>query len=346
LGAAGVWLGVKFLLPWLLPFVIAFALAAALEPLVRRLCRRRFPRPLAAGLCTAALLLLGGGGAAALLSRAVSELSGLTGRLPAVLSDAAALLSRAEQAAAGYIAGVPGEAGRYLAGAAESIKGQLSALPQRLSGKALEAMSALAAKSPAILLFSVTAGIGVYFFSASYPAIVAFLRRQIPPAAERKAAAALGDLKATVGRWFRAQALMMLMTGGELWFALALLRVQGALLLALVIALIDALPVLGTGTVLLPWALLAFLDGNSPLALGLVLTYLLVTLLRSCVQAKLLGDQLGLPPVVTLIAIYVGYRVMGVWGMVLFPIAAITLKQLNDRGFIRLWKKAPEIPEP
>ena len=62
-------------------------------------------------------------------------------------------------------------------------------------------------------------------------------------------------------------------------------------------------------------------------------------LVRSCAQAKLLGDQIGLDPLASLTAIYIGWRVKGVIGMLLFPLILVTLRQLNDRGVIRLWKE-------
>ena len=109
--------------------------------------------------------------------------------------------------------------------------------------------------------------------------------------------------------------------------AFLLLRLRYALLLALLTAVVDALPVLGVGTVLLPWALYELLTGQVPLALGLAITYAAVTVLRSAIQAKLLGDQLGLHPLASLAAIYAGWTLGGVMGMLLFPILAICVKQ-------------------
>jgi len=128
-------------------------------------------------------------------------------------------------------------------------------------------------------------------------------------------------------------------TFGELLLAFLLLKLDYAILLALLTAVIDALPVLGAGALLLPWAAVELLTGNYPLGVGLVITYGAVTLIRQCIQAKLLGDQLGLHPVASLIAVYIGYRAMGVWGMILFPMLFITVKQLNDRGVLTLWRK-------
>jgi predicted PurR-regulated permease PerM len=97
------------------------------------------------------------------------------------------------------------------------------------------------------------------------------------------------------------------------------------------IALIDALPILGTGTVLLPWSLVCFLRGQARRGVGLLLLYAAAALGRTVLEPKLLGKQMGLHPLLTLAAIYVGYRLFGVLGMILLPIAAMVLE--------RLWKQ-------
>ena len=130
----------------------------------------------------------------------------------------------------------------------------------------------------------------------------------------------------------------MLMTFFELLLFFLLLRVKGAVGIAAVTALIDALPVFGIGVVLVPWGLYSLLLGDIRRGVMLLVCWGTVNLVRSCTQAKLLGDQIGLDPIASLLAIYVGWRVWGVWGMLLFPILFVTLQQLNDRGVIHLWK--------
>ena len=100
----------------------------------------------------------------------------------------------------------------------------------------------------------------------------------------------------------------------------------------------DALPLFGTGTVLLPWAAASLLLGSGGRALGLVLIWALVNLTRSAAQAKLLGDQIGLHPLASLIAVYVGWQLGRVWGMLLCPLVLVTLCRLNEKGVLPLWK--------
>ena len=130
----------------------------------------------------------------------------------------------------------------------------------------------------------------------------------------------------------------MLVTFLILTAAFLLLRIDYAVLLALIISFVDALPVLGVGTVLIPWALVMLISGNTSLAFGLVASYCTVCVTHSGLEPKLVGSQLGLHPVATLLAMYVGFCAVGILGMILFPIILITVKQLNDKGYLRIWK--------
>ena len=141
-----------------------------------------------------------------------------------------------------------------------------------------------------------------------------------------------------MGKWLRAQCLLILITFCQLLLGLLLIRQPYALLLSAVIAFIDALPVFGTGTVLLPWAVLCCLEGNFPKGIALTALYLVIWLVRSVMEPKLMAQSAGLPPLPALAAMYVGFCAMGVGGMILGPVALLLVKQLHDGGYLHLWK--------
>ena len=333
-----IWLAVRFLLPWTAPFLLAFSLAALMERPVRALARRGLKRSAAAGIFTLALLGLIIWAAAALTAWAVSAATGFAGELPGLMESLGRGLSSLERTALAYIAAAPEGVSAYLESAMDAVAGLLYSLPERLSQWALDAVARAAQNSPDMILFAVTAGIGTYFLSASFPRVIAFLMAQLPSELRRKLEGLGRDLKSSFGGFFRAQLILMAMTFFELLLAFLLLNVKGAAALAAVTALVDALPVFGTGLILLPWAAYSLLLGETGLGLGLVISWAAVNLIRNCVQAKLLGDQIGLDPIASLMAMYVGWRVWHVWGMLLFPSLLVTICQLNDRGLIKLWK--------
>jgi sporulation integral membrane protein YtvI len=191
---------------------------------------------------------------------------------------------------------------------------------------------------PHAVLFCVTTVLAVFFALASYPAVTSFLRRQFSPARWSRLRGVRDTLFSTLGRWLRAQCILVLVTFAQLLAGFLLLRQPYAVLLAALIALIDALPVLGTGTVLLPWAALLLLAGNVPRAVALAALYAVAALVRSSLEPRIMAAQAGLPPLAALAAMYVGFRTLGVGGMVLLPVLLLLVKRLHDAGYIKIWK--------
>ena len=120
---------------------------------------------------------------------------------------------------------------------------------------------------------------------------------------------------------------------GFLWMGL-----DYALLAAVFTALVDALPVLGTGTVLFPWALGCFLMGDTGRGLALLVLYAVGLIVHTLLEPRLLAGQADLPPITALLAMYLGFQFMGVGGMILLPVVLLLLKQFQDAGVIRLWR--------
>ena len=200
----------------------------------------------------------------------------------------------------------------------------------------------LAASMEAVLILA-TVGFLVtsFMLSGELPAIRGWLRRTVRPAWLEKLQTLGGHVRTTLGGWLRAQLKLMGVTFTILTLGFVVLRIAYAPLWALVVALVDALPVLGTGTVLVPWAVICFLQGEGARAIGLLGVYAVVTLSRSMLEPKLVGRHLGLDPLVTLMALYVGYKLWGVGGMIFAPLLAVTIMQVTpgrERG------DTPEIP--
>ena len=342
LAAAGVWLAFTVLLPWVLPFLLALGLAWLMEPAVKMLMGRfRLKRGLAAALTTAGLALLLCGALGLVLWRVGYELALLLGRLPVLLSGLPALGNQVEDWAYRFIVALPVQLQDFAKDALDGFIRQGISLPAKLYDSLAGIAAGAAAAVPDAMLFLFTTALAAYFTSAARPQVLSFLSRQMPTSWRERLRKAVPVLKGALGGWLRAQGLLMPITFGELTAGLLILRVDLALLLAALVALVDALPVFGTGTVLLPWSLFSLLSGDWKRALGLAALYGLVSAVRSLLEPRLVGQKAGLPPLAALFVMYVGFQAFGVWGMILSPLAAVLLKQLHDSGIFRLWRDSP-----
>lgn len=336
LALAGLWLGLRFLLPWLLPFLVAFGLAALLEPAVILLTDRlHLPRWGAAALCTAALTAAVLGLLALALWRAGYELSLLLGRLPALLAEAPRLTEGLERELHRFLIALPIPLQEPVREALDGLAEQGAALPGRLYDLLAGWIGSLAATLPGAFLFLFTTILATYFTSAGRPALLSALRGLLPVPWRTRLGRAAAGLKGALGGWLRAQGLLMLLTFGELALGFLLLRVDAALLLAGLTALVDALPVFGSGTVLLPWGIFSLLLGDLRTGLGLLGLYAVVTVVRNLLEPRLVGKRMGLHPLAALACMYVGFRAFGVWGMLLAPLAVVLARQLWRSGLLQ-----------
>ena len=141
----------------------------------------------------------------------------------------------------------------------------------------------------------------------------------------------------------KAYGLIILITFSELVLGLFLLKLIGIynggyiFIFALITAIIDIVPILGTGTVLIPWALYCLLDGKISLAIGIFVMYVCITVIRQIIEPKLVSNQLGIPPFATIIAMYVGTQIFGVLGIFILPITLVMVKLLNEEGIIHIF---------
>ena len=198
------------------------------------------------------------------------------------------------------------------------------------STSAVKVISSIAAEMPSFILKIVLTVISTFYFSVDFDRIIGFFRSLLP----KKAVSLLNSLKLkgqkSLGVFIRSYILVFLLTCTELSLGFAVLGLPYPILIGVVIAIVDILPVLGTGLILLPWALICIIIGNYFLGIGLLVLYIAITVIRNIVEPKLVGNQIGLHPLATLISMFVGLQIFGLLGLFLFPVTLSILVQFKD----------------
>ena len=295
-----------------LPFVIALGLAAGLDRPISRLAMR-LPRALAAFviLTLTALLAL-----SALTLLAVQ----LWRDIPAALADlegAGSIWGQLEDWA-GRLPALLSDALLWLLG---QLQTQGSALTERLTAGLAGWAANWVAALPGQLFAAGIALLAAFYAAADWTRVKAGLVRLLPAQWVPAARGLLRRLRQGASGWLRAQGRLMGLTFLLLLGGLLLLRVSAALPAALFIALADALPLIGSGLILLPWALLWWLQGEGTRALALTALWALSAAVRTALEPRLVGRQAGASPLVTLLVMYAGLQWFGVGGLILGPVA-------------------------
>lgn len=322
---------VRFLLPLLLPFLLGLGLALAAEPMVAFLSRRRVPRSVSAGIGVSMAFCFLGLGVLILGALVLTQLRLLSGVLPnleAAARDGLGLLQR-------WLLNLAERTPQSLRPMLrENVTGLFSdgtALVEQAGRFLLNLAGSLLSRVPDSALTLGTGVISAYLISAKLPALRAWVAG-LPREGLRRLVEGFHGLRHALGGWLLAQAKLMGVTLGILLLGFWLLKIPYGPVWAVVVGLVDALPVLGTGTVLLPWAAICLIQGEGARALGMAGLYLTISLTRSMLEPRLLGRQLGLDPLVTLMAMYAGFKLWGFPGMLLSPLLAVTATQLLPRG--------------
>lgn len=170
---------------------------------------------------------------------------------------------------------------------------------------------------PAALVYSVVVILSSYFFIIERDKIMAWGKKHLPKGMQNYVEFLKKDIKTLIGGYFLAQFKIMFVVAVILAVGLVILEVRYGILFAFLIAFLDFLPVFGTGTVLFPWALIKLLSGEWTFAIGLVVIYVLTQAVRQVVQPKIVGDSIGMPPLLSLIFLYLGFKIKGISGMIL-----------------------------
>lgn len=196
---------------------------------------------------------------------------------------------------------------------------------------------------PSILISVVIGVIAWILFTKDYKKVVKFIKLQLPDKHKNLLSETKKIFSSTILKMCRAYGLIMFITFCENFLGLTILNLIGVMknsyvfVIAICIAVFDILPVAGSGGILIPWALIALVSGNVGQCVGLLILYAVITVIRQYIEPKIVGDSLGVNPLVTLAGLYFGLKLFGFMGMFIVPICVMTLKAFNDAGRIHLY---------
>ncbi|SDT26734.1 sporulation integral membrane protein YtvI [Paenibacillaceae bacterium GAS479] len=315
------------------PFLLALIVAIFLEPVNQLLMKRARVNRIVAVIisCTLFTLLL-----LALATgigfKLTAELIAFWNRAPAMASDANVFLLGLIDNAKELYTHIPPDSAVQLEKALNGLVSSLTGMVTALSRTIVNFASGL----PGMFIFSIVFIVAVYMFSFSLNTMRASFLSLFHEESRPQVGAVLDNLKNSVFGFLRSQLLLSLVTYVITLIGLVSMRVDYAMAIALLVVIVDILPILGTGSVLVPWAAYMLLTGHPGTAIGLVLLFIIITVVRRIIEPKILGDSVGIGAISALISLYVGFKLVGVIGVFLGPLVVIIYMAARKAGLFQL----------
>ena len=323
------------LLAFFMPFVIGWFLAYVASPLVNWLEKRvRIVKKLGSALII--ILVLAGVGLLCyfLGSKLWQEIRVLIENMPGLYRELESGFYTVGENLEGIFEMLP-------EGVQEGWQTMISNLDQtmgnligRISEPTMAAAGNFAKRIPSIFIGTIVTFISSYFFIAEREEVIVWAKKVAPDPLVERMSMVMDNLKYAVGGYFKAQFKIMIVVCLILIVGFVILDVHFYFLLAILIALLDFLPFFGTGTALIPWGLYKLMVGDYKMVIGLVILYGVTQLVRQLIQPKLVGDSMGLKPLLTLVFLYAGYKIGGVIAMIFaVPIGMIVMNLYKAGAF-------------
>lgn len=328
--AGGVWL-IRFLMP----FVIGWLIACIANPVVCWLDKKlKIQKRFGSAIMIVFVLAVVVGLLYLVISMLAREAGQLVVRLPEIYQGISAQLKDIGQNLSGVIKMLPDGLEESLLGLGSNLVSALGTWAAELTAPTVSIAGNLAKQIPSVIIGGFVSVISAYFFVADREAVIAWMKKVTPKAVYERLSMVVSNFKFAVGGYFVAQFKIMIVVCLILLVGLSLLRIEHAILLSVLIGFLDFLPFFGTGTALIPWCIYTLLGGNYMQALFLALIYAITQIVRQVIQPKLVGDQVGLNPLPTLVFIYVGYRMGGfLWMILAVPLGMILINMYRAGAF-------------
>ena len=322
-----------------LPFIAAFILATIANPVSSFLKKKwKFPKILATAVSLLLIVIILSGLVTLVVNRIIAELTSFVQNIPKITSTVTDTYYYLADKWELFQKSVSPEFSQYIMDFAGDLADSAKNLVASLTKITINSATSVATSIPAVLIFIVALVLSSIFITNDYSNIKQFILMQFPENAKNKLLSIKKYTAIAFKKYLKGMLIIMAITFVELLTGLLILRIEYAFTAALLIAFIDVLPIFGAGAVLIPWGIISLVTGNFSFGIGVLVLYGIITVIRQFAEPKIISNSLGTHPLLTLVGIYVGYRLFGVLGMILTPMIVLIFTSLHKAGIIKIWK--------
>ncbi len=323
--------GAGYLLWLFMPFIIAYILSLLVNPLAGTLQKRfRFPRSIAAIIVVILTVGVAGGIVTAAVWKIVDEVKGFYNDFPEIYENIRITWYAISDSLSNILDMLPDNFREIVDNFSEQTMDCLADFAKNT--EIVRSAGNAAKKVPSVFISILVFIISLYFMISDSEAVAKAVKKPFTPTFIERISGLRCEIKKYVGGYVKAQLLIMCISFVILLVGFSLVGVNYALIIAIITAVVDALPFFGSGLVLLPWAVISFITGNIGGGVGFLIIYLSVIFTRQMVEPKIVGKNIGMHPLITLMSMYVGYRVFSIGGMIVGPLLTMLVVSLYKVG--------------
>ncbi|MED4727914.1 sporulation integral membrane protein YtvI [Aneurinibacillus migulanus] len=320
-----------FIIPYAIPFILALLTAIFLEPIVKLLMRTvNVNRLVAVTLTFIMFFAVFGLGGYRLGSVLILQSVEVAEKLPAFSSKVMGFLEHYMWKWETYAVTLPFNTDTTIQDIMEALKNSATNSATAITKVVLGGVATI----PGFLIVAIIYMVALFLISLDLPRLHRNFLNLFTDSTREKVELVMTQLFRAIVGFLRAQVILSLLTYVLALTGLLILGVKYALLLSLLIVIVDILPILGTGSFLVPWAIYSFATGNSHLAVGLIILFIVITVIRRIIEPKVLGSSLGISALAALISLYIGFQLLGFIGLILGPALVIIYESLRKAGFL------------
>ncbi len=318
----------KYALGIIFPFIFSLGVVVLTRPTVNKICTKtKMPKPIVSICVTVFLLLIFFGIISLCLGVIFSQIGSLTSKIIEYLSSSDNYISKLLEFLDGLKHKLPFLNSSSDSSGVYSIATEMAISSlKNLSDKLTNAVAAFIGALPEIIITVIVIILALFYFSKDYEKITSYIKNKLPKKISGKLPRIKKDISYVLTSYLRSYLILFLLTFTELFVGLIILKIENAFLISVIIAIVDILPILGTGIVLIPWSIVLFVTGNTSLGFGILVLYAIIYFVRQIAEPKIVSAHMNVHPIVAIISMYAGLKIAGFGGMIIAPLIVFLTK--------------------
>lgn len=312
------------------PFLIGIIIAVAIERLVNFFIEKfKWPRKLVGTILVVLVYVLIGALLSLVVTVLVKEAIAISSQIPTIYEESKIEYNAIYKSIIDFMDKTPSTITNSLYDFGLTVLSKVTTYATKVVNSVIDFIIFV----PNIIIYVIITFLATLFLVTDRRTITRYLTDMFPNELVKKVSNVITKSFKSLGSYLKAMCIMICITFVELLIAFSILKQPYPLTLALIVAIVDALPILGTGTILIPWAVYSAITGNIGFGVALLVVYLVITVVRQLIEPKVVSQNIGVHPFVTLLAMYIGFKIFGLFGLIVGPVIMVIFKNVFETMF-------------